>query len=72
MALRVQVNLSDEMVDMVDKYSKLMGVSRSAFCAMLIGQGCMAYDKAQNALDSATGTLVDRLAQATTDLNKNK
>ena len=43
--MRVQVNLSDEMVCKVDLYAKKMGVSRSALCSMLIGQGIMSYDK---------------------------
>ena len=72
MALRVQVNLSDEMVETVDKYSKMMGVSRSAFCAMLIGQGCLSYDRASNALDGMTETLKDSLNSALNDIKKNK
>lgn len=43
--MRVQVNLSDDMVSKVDNYAKMMGVSRSALCSMLIGQGIMSYDK---------------------------
>lgn len=43
--MRVQVNLSDEMVEKVDYYATKMGVTRSSLCSMLIGQGCMAYDK---------------------------
>lgn len=48
--MRVQVNLSDEMVERVDIYSKMMGVSRSALCSMLIGQGIMNYDTSANIL----------------------
>lgn len=43
--MRVQVNLSDEMVGKVDAYARKMGVSRSALCSMLVGQGIMSYDK---------------------------
>ena len=43
--MRVQVNLSDGMVERVDSYAKLMGVSRSALCSMLIGQGVMNFEK---------------------------
>lgn len=46
--MRVQVNLSEEMVERVDNYSKLMGVSRSALCSMLVGQGIMGLDKAND------------------------
>ena len=46
--MRVQVNLSDEMVSNVDSYARKMGVSRSALCSMLVGQGIMGYDKSMD------------------------
>lgn len=64
--MRIQVNLANGMVDRIDKYAELMGVSRSALCATLIGQGIMSYDKAteivKNIQDKATDTL-DKLAE---------
>lgn len=48
--MRVQVNLSDEMVAKVDVYARKMGVSRSALCSMLVGQGIMGYDKSMDLL----------------------
>ena len=48
---RIQVNLSNELTAKADEYSAKMGVSRSAFCAMLIGQGLMSYDKAFDAME---------------------
>lgn len=48
--MRVQVNLSDEMVGKVDAYALKMGVSRSALCSMLVGQGIMSYDKSMDLL----------------------
>lgn len=48
--MRVQVNLSDEMVGKVDAYARKMGVSRSALCSMLVGQGIMNYDKSMDLL----------------------
>ena len=48
--MRVQVNLSDEMVGKVDSYARKMGVSRSALCSMLVGQGIMNYDKSMDIL----------------------
>jgi metal-responsive CopG/Arc/MetJ family transcriptional regulator len=48
--MRVQVNLSDEMVSKVDMYACKMGVSRSALCSMLVGQGIMGYDKSMDLL----------------------
>ena len=48
--MRVQVNLSDEMVGKVDAYARKMGVSRSALCSKLVGQGIMSYDKSMDLL----------------------
>ena len=59
--MRVQVNLSDEMVENVDKYAKSMGVSRSALCSMLIGQGIMGYDKSMDILTLLGDKLGDSL-----------
>lgn len=59
--MRVQVNLSDEMCANVDKYAKSMGVSRSALCSMLIGQGIMSYDKSMDILTVLGDKLGDSL-----------
>ena len=48
--MRVQVNVSDEIVKKVDLYAEQLGVSRSALCSMFIGQGVMSYDKAMDAM----------------------
>ena len=48
--MKVQVNLSDEMVSRIDFYAKKMGVSRSAFCSVVIGQAVFGYDTAYNSL----------------------
>lgn len=45
--MRVQVNLSDEMVRMVDDYAKLLGVTRSSLCSMLIGDGVLEFQEAR-------------------------
>ena len=44
MAIRVQVNVGDEMLAEIDKYAETMGVTRSALCSVLIGQGIMWYN----------------------------
>lgn len=46
--MRVQVNLSEKMVERVDRIAEDMGLSRSAVCNMLIGQGVNSYEKANN------------------------
>ena len=50
--MRIQVNLSDELTDKLDSLSRSLGISRSAFCAMLIGQGVVSYQRAYDMLDN--------------------
>lgn len=50
--MRIQVNLSDEMVEKVDSYASKMGVNRSALCAVIIGQGILTYDKSFEVVES--------------------
>lgn len=59
--MRVQVNLSDEMVTKVDNYARMMGVSRSALCSVLVGQGIMGFDKAADVLTLLGDKLGDSL-----------
>lgn len=59
--MRVQVNLSDEMVSKVDSYARKMGVSRSALCSMLVGQGIMGYDKSMDLISILGDKLGDSL-----------
>lgn len=47
MSLRVQVNLGDEMLRQVDCYAEKMGVSRSALCSVLIGEGILDFNSKQ-------------------------
>lgn len=55
--MRVQVNLSDEMVKKVDSYASRLGVSRSALCSVMIGNGVLSYDKAMDVIDSVGDAL---------------
>ena len=50
--MRIQVNLSDNMVKRVDALAEDMGVSRSAFCSLIIGQYVMNYEKSVDVLKS--------------------
>lgn len=69
--MRVQVNLSDDMVSNVDKYAKSMGVSRSALCSMLIGQGIMSYNKSLDILSTIGDKLGESLIDNSNEVNKN-
>lgn len=64
---RLQVSVSLEMLDKIDFYSKKMGVSRSALCAMFIGQGIMGYEISSSSVQS----VFDKLAlNAEVELDK--
>lgn len=51
--MKAQVNLSNELVEKLDKYSEFIGVSRSALCGMLIGQGIIGLDKGLEMADKS-------------------
>ncbi len=55
--MRISVNLGDELQIKVDKYANMCGVTRSSFCAMLISQGILAYDKGFEVIDSLKESL---------------
>lgn len=50
--MRVQVNLSDKMVERLDAIAEDLGLSRSSLCNMFIGQGVNSYEKANTLFTS--------------------
>lgn len=67
--MRVQVNISDVMVERIDKYAQMMGVSRSALCSMLIGQGIMGFDKAFDIMDGVATKLDEKIMKGQVSIN---
>lgn len=61
--MRIQVNLSDELVKKLDEYSGMMGISRSALCATFIGQGMLGYQKSFEVMDTLGQTLGKNLLE---------
>lgn len=51
--MRIQVQLSEQMVERIDKIAELYGVNRSAFCAMIIGQSVSSLEQASSIVQSA-------------------
>lgn len=49
---RMQVIMSEEMREKLERYSNMTGVSMSALCNVFIGQGLMGYDKAFQLLEA--------------------
>lgn len=44
--MKLQITVSDELCERIDRYAKMMGQPRSSLCAVWIGQGVMGFDKA--------------------------
>lgn len=49
---RVVITLPVTMLERIDKLSDALGMSRSAFIGMSVGEKCLAYEKAFSAMDS--------------------
>ena len=62
--MRVQVNLSDDLVKKIDGYAKVMGVSRSALCSVWIGQSAMSYEQSLSIVKQMGDKFGDKLEQA--------
>lgn len=51
--MKVQVNISDDMVARIDEIAKTYGVSRSALCSVFIGQAVASTERAFDAVSEA-------------------
>lgn len=49
--MKLQISVNDEIVPKIDALAKALGVSRSALCAIWIGQGLMGFNKAQEIVE---------------------
>lgn len=61
--MRFQINVGDALQDKIDKYAEMCGVTRSAFCAMLISQGIMSYEKSFEVIDSLKETMPEKFKE---------
>lgn len=61
--MRVQVNLSDSMVTRLDKMAEDYGVTRSALCAMLIGQGVDGINQAKQIMVEISESMKKEMAK---------
>lgn len=68
--MRIQVNVSDELVEQIDNYAKMMGVSRSALCSIWIGQGVMGYNKSFQIFSDIGNKITDNLIGNDVDFSK--
>lgn len=63
--MRVQVNVNDEMVERIDYYAKLMGMSRSGLCSYFIGMGMMSIEKANTIMNEMGDAMLSNVPQLT-------
>lgn len=61
--MKVQVNLNDDIVKKIDDYAKSIGVSRSAVCAMWIGNAVLGVDKATETLQRMSDDMVSQVKE---------
>lgn len=61
--MRLQLTISDEAVERIDKYAKMLGISRSALCTTWIGQGLMGYDKANEMINTEMLKGLDKITE---------
>lgn len=57
---KFQVTVSDEVAEKVKEFSGYMGLSRSAFCAVAIGEKIMQYEKAYQIIDKFGDKLIQK------------
>ena len=57
--MRMLVNLSDEMASKVEMYAKKIGVTKSALCAIFVGQAIMGMDGVLDAVEKAVKAKTD-------------
>lgn len=69
--MRVQVNLNEDIVKKIDEYAAAIGQSRSAVCAMWIGQNVLGIEKATETLEKM-GIDVAKALEEDGRRNKNK
>lgn len=64
---RIQVTLSEPVIQMIDKYCDVMGITRSAYCAQIIGQSVITTS---NVLSELTSKLNEEAADSIFQLKK--
>ena len=56
--MKVQVNISDDMVARIDEIAKTYGVSRSALCSVFIGQAVASTEKVFDVVSEAGKSVI--------------
>lgn len=61
--MKVQVKVNDELVERIDYYAKMMGMSRSSLCAYFIGIGMMSIDKANTLMNEMSDVMLSNVSK---------
>lgn len=64
---RIFVTVSKDMCERIDFYRQKMGLSRSAFCSYLIGQGVMTMDRTMGLWDEVGKAIVTKSVETFED-----
>ena len=69
---RIYVTVSSDMASRIDFYREKMGLSRSAFCAYIVGQGVMNMDKAMGVIDQMGNAMASKVAEVVSAVDPNQ
>ena len=58
---RIQITVNEDMLPKLDYYAERMGVTRSALCAVWLGDAILNHDKAYALLDNMKDRMADEL-----------
>lgn len=65
---RIYVTVSSDMAERIDFYRQKMGLTRSAYCAYVIGQGVMSMDKAMGIWDEMGKAIVEKTSDKVVEI----
>lgn len=65
---KLQININDDIVARIDKHAKLLGVTRSALCAMWLGEALLNAEAKVNMTQEYSKTFVQATSKALAQL----
>ena len=68
---RIYVTVSCDMANRIDFYRQKMGLSRSAFCSYIVGQGVMTMDRTMGLWDDMGKAIIAKTVEAVEDVSDN-
>lgn len=65
---KLQININDDIVARIDRHAKLLGVTRSALCAMWLGEALLNAEAKVNLTQEYSKTLAQATSKALAQL----